>query len=230
MLPIRDRNPRGGPAYVTWGLLAANVAVFLVQLSLDGRWEQLAFLDRWAFVPRQFFAEPGGEAATLVSSAFLHGGWAHLVGNLFFLGVFGDNVEDRLGHLRYLAFYLAAAVIATLAHGIVVRDAMTPLVGASGAISAVLGAYILMFPRRDVLALIPPLILPWVVMSLLMRVPRFYALWLPAWLYIGYWAFVQVLEAGNALLVGGAAAGGGVAWWAHVGGFAFGVLIARRRG
>lgn len=228
MLPLRDTSPRHGAAWVTWALLIANVAVFLYQAQLTTPWQLLPFLERWAFVPRQFFADPAGEAPTLVTSAFLHGGFGHLLGNMFFLGVFGDNVEDRFGHLPFAAFYLGGGVVATLAHGLVATGSGVPLVGASGAISALLGAYIVMFPEQRVLTLIPPLIIPWLVMAFLMRVPRFFLLWLPAWLYIGYWALIQFLEAGNALLVGANGSGAtGVAWWAHIGGFAFGVYAVR---
>lgn len=226
MLPVRDLNPRRGPAPVTWTLLAVTVAVFALQLGLLGPRLAVELVREGAFVPAGFFGDPLGRASTLVTSAFLHGDLLHLTGNLFFLAVFGDNVEERMGSLRFLAFYLAGAAVASLAHGSIDAGARVPMVGASGAISAVLGAYVLWFPRRPVQAFVAPLFLPWLMVRLLLPLPRFYLWWLPAWLYIGYWAAIQVVEAGGALGVG-SGAGGGVAWWAHLGGFAFGLLAAR---
>lgn len=225
MFPLRDDNPRHGHAWVTWALVATNVLVFLLQLQAQaqGPFAVARLLEDWAFVPAAFFAAPALEAPTLLSSAFMHGGLGHLVSNMFFLAVFGDNVEDRMGHGRFLIFYALGGALATLAHGLVEPRSPVPLVGASGAISALLGAYILFFPRRHVLTFVPPLFVPWLVLRLLLPVPRFYLWWLPAWLYIGYWAFLQVWEAGGSLALA-PAAGSGVAWWAHVGGFAFGLL------
>lgn len=225
MFPLRDDNPRHGPPLVTWALVGLALACFLIQLGLMGPGPARTLLEQGAFVPRAFFADPVGRASTLVSSAFLHGDLVHLSGNLFFLYVFGDNVEDRMGHLRFAAFYLCGAVLAALAHGMVRPSSPVAMVGASGAISAVLGAYILLFPRRRVLAFVAPLFVPWLVMRVLLPVPAFFLLWLPAWLYIGYWALINLFEAGG-MLLGGPVAAGGVAWWAHVGGFAFGLTAA----
>lgn len=228
MFPLRDDTPRHGPAPVTWVLIAVNLAVLLYTLGFESERQLGLFFLRYGFVPREFFAAPLAEASTLLTSMFVHGGVAHIVGNMFFLFVFGDNVEERLGSARFLWFYLVGGAVATLAHGVFSLASPVPMVGASGAVSAVLGAYMLMFPRQRVLTFIPPLLLPWLVLSLLMRVPRFFLLWLPAWLYIGYWALIQFLEATE----GGLLAAGGVddvAWWAHLGGFAYGVLAVRGR-
>jgi membrane associated rhomboid family serine protease len=229
VLPVRDLNPRRRPARVTWTLLAVTVAAFAVQLGLFGQRAAFEMLRVGAFLPAAFVAEPLARAHTLWTSAFLHGDLWHLVGNLFFLGVFGDNVEERMGPARYLAFYLLGAAAASLAHGVASGWSPVPLVGASGAISAVLGAYVLWFPSRRVQAFVAPLFVPWLLIRVLLPVPRFYLWWLPAWLYIGYWALVQVFEAGGTLVVGDVAAAG-VAWWAHVGGFAFGLAGATWRG
>lgn len=234
MIPLRDRNPRHAPALVTWALLAVNVIVFLYQLSLGRTQAGLEFIYRYAFVPEQFFAAPLAEAPTLVSSAFLHGGAAHLISNMIFLAVFGDNVEDRLGKVRYLLFYLAGAAAATFLHGLLHASSPSPLVGASGAISALLGAYIVIFPHQQVQSFIPPLVLPWLLLRGFMPVRPFYAPWLPAWVFIGYWALVQFIEAGGGLGATGPGNPDQVAWFAHVGGFIFGVvavlLFRRSRG
>ena len=224
MFPLRDANPRHGPALVTWALLLLNLAVFGYQLTLDR--ELFVFFARFGFIPREFFRAPLPEASTLLTSMFLHGGGAHLIGNLFFLYVFGDNVEDRMGHGRFLLFYLLGGGAAAVSHGLFSAASAVPMIGASGAISAVLGAYVLLFPRQRVLTIIPPLFVPWLVLRVFARVPRFFMPWLPAWLYIGYWAVMQFLEASNGILVSAPGADG-VAWWAHVGGFVFGLLTVR---
>lgn len=209
MFPLRDANPRHGPAFVTWTLVLANVAVFLYGLTFDER-TALRFVYDYSFVPGLFFENPISNAYRLFTAMFLHGGFAHILGNMFFLWVFGDNIEDRMGHATFLGFYLLGGVIATLAHGIFVPTSPVPMIGASGAVSAVLGAYIILFPRQRILTFIPP----------------FFLLWLPAWLYLGYWALIQLLEAAGGALVSREAVSG-VAWWAHVGGFFFGVLAVR---
>ncbi len=204
MFPLRDANPRTGPAFVAWTLIAINVALFLYQLSLPSQQALIGFVTTYGFVPSQFFSSPVAEFGSLLSSMFLHGGLLHLVGNMLFLYVFGDNIENRMGHVGFLVFYLLGGVIATLAHGMFAPGSETPMLGASGAISAVLGAYIVLFPRQRVLTFVPPL----------------FMFWLPAWLYIGYWAFLQFVQAAGGV-------SGGVAWWAHVGGFVFGVVVVR---
>jgi membrane associated rhomboid family serine protease len=153
----------------------------------------------------------------LFSSMFLHGGWAHLIGNMIYLWIFGDNVEDRLGHLRYLGFYLLSGVVAALVQGHLFPDSTIPTVGASGAISGVLGAFLVLFPTARVFTLIP-LLLFFPVMEL------------PAMLYLGIWFLMQLMSGTVSLAVVQDA--GGVAWWAHVGGFVVGLVLTpllRRR-
>jgi membrane associated rhomboid family serine protease len=226
MFPLRDANPRHGPAIVLWILLIANILVFLYNLTFDSEQQLVRFIYHYGFIPKEFFSLPLPEAFTLLTSMFLHGGVGHILGNMFFLYVFGDNVEDRMGHVRFTIFYLLGGVIATLAHGFFTTTSTVPMVGASGAISAVLGAYIVLFSRQRVLTFIPPLLIPWVVIRLFGKVPRFFLPWLPAWIYIGYWAFIQVLEAYTGSVVSQEQAQG-VAWWAHVGGFVYGVIAVR---
>ncbi len=220
MIPLRDANPVHGRPYLTWALVAVNVLVFLYTLSLTGR-AQLEFVFEMGFVPGLFARSPGGEVTSLFTSLFLHGGWGHLLSNMIFLVVFGDNVEDRLGRLGFLVFYLAGGAFATLAHSLFAGSSLVPLIGASGSISAVLGAYFAFFPRQRIQTFVPPLLLPWLIMSFLAPVPRFFMWWLPAWVFIGYWALLQVFQAGASL--GAPVQDGGVAWWAHVGGFLFGL-------
>lgn len=207
MFPLHDANPRHDPSYVTWLLIALNALIFFYMASLT-LLETERFIFVYSFVPQLFFSDPLVGGYRLLSSMFLHGGLAHILGNMFFLYVFGDNVEERLGHSRYLLFYLVGGVVATLAHGAFMPASPVPLVGASGAVSAILGAYIVLFPRQRVLTFIPP----------------FFVFWMPAWFYLGYWALIQLLEAVAGLLV---VAGDGVAWWAHVGGFVFGAAVVR---
>ena len=207
MFPLRDANPRHGPPYVTWALIVVNALVFIYTVSLSPL-ETGRFVFVYGFIPQSFFDHPLPSGYRLLSSMFLHGGWAHLLGNMFFLFVFGDNIEDRMGRGRYLLFYLVGGVLATLAHGLFTPESPIPLIGASGAVSAVLGAYIVLFPRQRVLTFIPPL----------------FIFWLPAWVYLGYWAFLQIAKAVGGLAL---AAGDGIAWWAHVGGFLYGVLVVR---
>lgn len=217
-LPIFDRNPRTFLAYpwVTWGLIAACVLVFLQQIA-GGERDYVATLYGYGFIPAVLTGDavlPPQLAAlpspvTLLTYQFLHGSWMHLLGNLLFLFVFGDNVEDAMGHLRFLLFYLLCGVAAALVHLLAFPDSPIPVVGASGAISGVLGAYLLLHPRAKVL--VPVIVIP---------------LFLPAWLLLVIWFLFQLVGA-----AGGPEAEG-IAWWAHIGGFAAGLLLVipfRRR-
>ncbi len=210
MFPLKDDNPRHGPAFVMWVLIALNLVVFIVGLFGTQR-ETFEFVMTYGFIPEQFFNNPTDNAYRLVTSMFLHGSFMHILSNMFFLFVFGDNIEDRMGHFTFLAFYLAAGVLATLLHGLFSVNSPVPMIGASGAVSAILGAYIIIFARRRVLTFIPP----------------FFVFWLPAWIYIGYWALMQFLEATQGLLMSEQGAMSGVAWWAHIGGFIVGVATVR---
>ncbi len=225
MFPLKDANPLHGPSIIMWVFVAANIIIFLFQLTLAEA-QLWRFITHYGFIPAAFFANPLAEGFSLLSSMFLHGSIAHILGNMFFLFVFGDNVEDRMGHGRFTVFYLLAGVAATLIHGLFDRGSSIPMIGASGAISAILGAYIVLFPHQKVLTIIPPLIVPWLLVRLFGNVPRFFLPWLPAWIYIGYWALIQFFEATNDLMTPQANVAG-VAWWAHVGGFVFGVLTVR---
>lgn len=210
-----------------WLILIINAVVFYYEFSLFANEAQLErFIRSYGFIPAEFFALPLASSFRLISSLFLHGGLLHLVGNMFFLFVFADNVEDRMGHFRFSLFYLLGGVVATLAYSMFNQGSSLPLVGASGAISAVLGAYIVLFPKQKVLTFIPPLVLPWLLMRLFGRMRPFFLPWLPAWLYIAYWALLQFLEAGNGL-INQEANMSNIAFLAHVGGFVFGLLSVR---
>ena len=219
MLPLRDENiPGKGPPIVTLAAIAINVLVF-VFLQLPDE----AFTYAWAAIPAEIASgtdlvgrvrvdggsfvlgeSPDPVRLTLLSSMFMHGGWLHLAGNMLFLWIFGDNVEHAMGHLPFLAFYLGAGVVATLAHVLIQPDSLIPLVGASGAISGVLGAYLVMFPANRVLV-----------------VAFYMVVWVPAVLVIGLWAVLQFVNGAGQIAMTEQTSG--VAYLAHVGGFVAGV-------
>lgn len=207
MFPLRDHNPSNRTPFVTWALIIANVLVFFTYYpAMAGAERQLmAFYADWALVPAEVLT--GRDTHTLFTSMFLHGGWMHLLGNMLFLWIFGDNMEDLLGHLRFAAFYIASGLAAAAGQILAGPGSTIPMVGASGAIAGVMGGYLLFFPRAriDVLVIIVVLV-------------RVFAI--PAWLMLGLWFGLQLV---NGLSMD--AAGGGVAYWAHAGGFAAGVAL-----
>lgn len=206
MIPIGDDNVRGArPALVNYALIAINVVVFLYESSL-GQNALQEFFNQWAVQPVEILAGQG--LVTLITSMFLHGGWMHLIGNMVFLAVFGDNIEAVLGHIGYLIFYLAGGLAASAAHIFLNLDSAIPSLGASGAIAAVMGAYVVIFPRSRVRALI--------FFGFFMRVTMVSALF-----FLGIW-FVTQLFSGVAGLGAQTAQTSGVAFWAHIGGFVFG--------
>lgn len=204
MFPLRDSVAHHGPAFVTKLLLALNILVFFWQISGGPRaFEASVF--QYGFIPELFFNDPLGQAYRLLTSMFMHGGTGHIIGNLWFLWVFGPALESRLGSGGYLCLYLLSGIGAALAQGLVVPSDFTPMVGASGAISGVLGGYLMLFSRA------------WVLTGVWFILPFFF--WLPAATYIGYWVLFQVVYGLFGLP--------GVAWWAHLGGFVVGLLLAR---
>jgi membrane associated rhomboid family serine protease len=217
MFPLQDSIPSRTPPIVTVALIAANVFVFLLQASLTpAALEQVIHL--FGIVPARYshpeWAEwigfPADDYWPFLTSQFLHGGWLHLLANVWTLWIFGDNVEDRLGHGRFLAFYLACGVAAGVAHGVVNPTSTVPAIGASGAISGVMGAYFVSFPRSRIILLVPILFYP-----LFFEVPAVF--------YLALW-FLMQLSSGTVALAQSASASG-VAFWAHVGGFAAGILF-----
>jgi membrane associated rhomboid family serine protease len=212
MIPLRDDNPRRTFPFVTYALVALNVLAFLWQLSLGPNLERAMF--EVAFIPARFWLTGNwvADLLTIVISMFLHGGLLHIGSNMLYLWIFGDNIEDRLGHGRYLIFYLACGFLATLAHAIFSPGSRIPAIGASGAIAGVLGAYLVLFPRARVLTLIP------IFFFITMRE-------LPAVLILGLWFVLQLFSGVGSLGVPNADAMGGVAYFAHIGGFVAGMLL-----
>lgn len=209
-LPIGDDNRgRLRVPWVTMGLIVLNVLVFVAELAAQGRGDLPAFITRWATIPADYTRDAGLGGPTpwtLVTSMFLHGGWAHILGNLLYLGIFGDNVESEFGHLPFLAFYLLSGILASAAHIVTSAASTVPSLGASGAIAGVLAAYLLLFPRNSVLVIVWFRVRP-----------------LPAVLVIGLWAVFQFVIGAGSLM--GPREGGGVAYLAHVGGFLAGVVL-----
>jgi membrane associated rhomboid family serine protease len=201
VLPLYDVNRSRRPALVVKALVLLNALAFLLELA----WGPEAVIQAMGFIPALFFQDPLGEGYRLLTSMFLHGGFFHIFSNLWFLWIFGDNVEDRLGHGRFLLFYLLGGVAAALAQGIMDPASSVPMIGASGAVSAVLGGYYVLFPRAYVVALV------WFILP--------FTLALPAGFYLGYWALLQLLQ--------GLAGVPGIAFWAHLGGFLFGAFTVR---
>ncbi|GAB4329190.1 MAG: rhomboid family intramembrane serine protease [Dehalococcoidia bacterium] len=251
MIPIGDSPRLRSFPWVNYALIAVNLAVFVYMLTLStdlpgsraiaaiearqaadsvcygfltSPTEVNHFFCEFGFQPREFFDVLSGQSLvadpdrrtvllTILTSQFIHGGWFHIVGNMLFLWVFGDDVEDRFGHAVYLVFYLSAGAMAALVQGVIDPDNVVPVVGASGAVAGILGAYFLMFPRATVYVVIPFFFLIFVPLPV------------PAVLMIGLW-FVQNLLAGFAELGTHASPSAGVAWFAHIGGFVFGMAVA----
>jgi len=216
-IPLNDHIRRQTFWIMTLALIAANVAAFLFELSLGRDLDRLVFL--FGIIPARYTtphalatATPAGFFIPVFVSMFLHGGWIHLLGNMLFLFVFGRSVEDRYGHLKFLAIYFLAGFGAALLHIVMNAGSRVPSIGASGAIAGVLGAYLFSFPGARITTLIPLFFFFWTVQ-------------IPAILVLGYWFLIQFLT-GFATLAIQSATGGGVAWWAHVGGFLVGFLLA----
>jgi membrane associated rhomboid family serine protease len=211
VIPLKDDNPTRRFPWVTVLLIVANLAVFLFEASLAE--ESLnAFITEWGLVPARLLADPFDprELLTVFSSMFLHGGWLHVLGNMLYLWIFGNNIEDRLGSAGFTLFYLAAGVAAALAQVAAAGPVDIPTVGASGAVAGVLGAYLVLYPGAAVVTLIP--------IFFFIEVAR-----VPAFLVIGFWFLLQL---GNGVASLGDMASGGVAWFAHIGGFAAGLVVA----
>ena len=205
MFPIGDQNRRSAPfPYVNLTLIALNALVFLYMLTLNQE-ELIAFVMNYGTIPA--LVTSGQRLGTLLTALFIHGGWLHILGNMIFLWVFGDNIEAALGHVTYAIFYLLAGVFASLAHILFNLNSTVPSIGASGAIAGVLGAYVILYPMREVRVLI---------FAVVARVS--------AVVFLGVWALLQLLN-GLASLGVQTAETGGVAVWAHVGGFTIGALV-----
>ena len=230
MLPIGDDNSdRQRWPVVTAVLIGVNVLVFLYEWSLSRHTQYAleAFIRQWGVVPLEYHVgadlpptiSPLPWFSTLVTAMFLHGGWGHLGGNMLYLWIFGDNVEDRMGHGRFLVFYLLCGVAAALAQTITAPDSVVPMVGASGAIAGVMGAYFVLYPKSRIVTLIPLFFF-------------FQVIEVPAILFLGIWFVMQFVSGvGSIVTTAGGGPAGGVAFWAHVAGFVAGisgVIVFRR--
>jgi membrane associated rhomboid family serine protease len=211
VLPLRDHLPTRTFPFVNYALVAANVAVFVVQLNaLAAGVSGDAFAMQWGLVPARLLSDPAGAIPTILTSMFMHGSLAHIAGNMLYLWIFGDNVEDALGHVRYLIFYLLGGVCAATAQVLANPMSTLPMVGASGAIASVLAAYVFLYPSSPITVL-NPIPLLWLFWGLFV--------YFPAWLVIGLWFIVNLWDAlANQ-------AQGGVAFMAHVGGFIGGAIL-----
>ena len=211
MIPLKDDNPTRTFPFVTILIIVTNIVVYIYQLTLGQKAETLFILragaipyeiTRFADIqPLSFIPPP----LTLFSAIFVHGGFLHAAGNMLYLWIFGDNIEDRLGHFRFIVFYLLSGLIASLAHIIILPNSAIPMIGASGAIAGVLGAYFLLYPRAHVLTL--------VFFFFFVDIIR-----IPALVFLGLWFVFQILSSG---------AGGGIAWYAHIGGFIGGAVLVK---
>lgn len=206
MFPIRDHNPSGRTPYVVYTLMALNIAIFLLTLGITSDRGLYMLYDAYAVVPVEI--SQGGGWETLLTSTFLHGGWMHLGGNMLFLWIFGDNLEDEMGHLPFLVFYLASGIGAGLIHVVSAPYSQVPTIGASGAIAGVMGGYLLLFPKAR-------------VDILLILIIFFRIFTIPAWVMLGLWLGMQFIGG-----IGADPNQGGVAYWAHAGGFAVGLILA----
>jgi membrane associated rhomboid family serine protease len=213
MLPLKDLNPTHSRPYVTWVLIILNTLVFLFQWTLDSAGELDAFFLSYALIPASLTANPlSGELLTIFTSMFMHGGLAHLLGNMLYLWIFGDNIEDRMGHGRYLLFYLGGGVAAAAAQIAIDPHSPVPMVGASGAIAAVLGGYLLEFPHARIRSII--------FLGYFIRFVH-----VPAIIVLGFWFVLQFFN--GFLALSATAAEGGVAYFAHIGGFVAGVVLVK---
>ena len=209
MIPLKDDQPRYSAAVVNYLLIGTNLFVFLLEQGMTKK-----ELDQLALVPAHLWAPHATAAQVIVpffTSMFLHAGWAHVLGNMLFLFIFGDNVEDYLGHFKYLVFYLLSGLFAAATQVAISAHSRIPMVGASGAIAGVLGAYFILYPKARVLTWLPPI----------------FFFHLPAWIVLGYWFVLQFLMGASTLTMTHTRDMGGVAVWAHVGGFVSGLVMVK---
>jgi membrane associated rhomboid family serine protease len=236
MIPLKDDAPRFSTPYINYFLMAANIAVFIYQLTLPmmgGQAYLASFIRDFGLVPIRVpiwisggdvpvrlvnelgtrYISAVGALLPILTSMFLHGSWMHIISNIRALYIFGDNVEAHFGHFGYLGFYLLGGVLANIAHVVVNFYSPIPSVGASGAIACVMGAYFVLYPSARVLLWFLPIF--------------FLFLWIPAWLVLGYWFIVQFLSGAATAITSTATARGGIAFWAHIGGFIAGVILVK---
>ena len=233
MIPLKDDAPRVSTPYINYTFIVLNTLVFLFEWSLNTQSEQ-QFVEVFGVVPARLtvvlfnhgyvpwdlvsqlgtrYVPPLAAIVPIFASMFLHGSWLHLIFNMWALWIFGDNVEDRVGHAWYLLFYLVCGVAAALFHTLLNASSTIPTVGASGAIAGVMGAYFVLYPRARVLTLVPLFFV--------------FFVWLPAWIVLGYWFVAQFLSGAATSIASHSSGSGGIAFWAHVGGFLAGMLLIK---
>lgn len=210
MFPLYDTVRSRRFPIINWMLVLLNGLVFYYELTL-GETELHRFILDWGLVPAQLVLDSTESWLRILSSMFLHGGWFHIISNMWILIIFGDNIEDRMGSMRYLIFYLLSGTAAALMQAFLYPTSNIPMVGASGAIAGVLGAYLVLYPRARIASIVPIVFI-------------FTIIELPALIFLGFWFVSQLFQGWLAL---GGADMSGVAWWAHIGGFVFGLLMVR---
>jgi hypothetical protein len=221
MIPIRDDTPRFSTPYITYFIIALNVLVFLFELSVGAQSHRAlnGLMYQFGVVPLHFQRALAGTSntsltalsLTILTSMFLHASWLHIIGNMWFLWIFGDNIEDYLGHFSYLMFYLVSGFAAMATHILLNAGSNVPALGASGAIAGVMGGYFVLYPRARVMMWFPPI----------------FFFYLPAWLVLGYWFLTQFLSGAATQIAGASQGTGGIAVWAHVGGFVAGIVLIK---
>jgi len=221
MIPLRDDTPRYSTPYVTYFIIALNTAVFLFELwkGMQSNRALNSLMYQFGVVPLHFERVLAGTShdslptvsLTILTSMFLHASWLHIIGNMWFLWIFGDNIEDYLGHFSYLVFYLISGFAAMFTHILLNAGSNVPALGASGAIAGVMGGYFVLYPRARVTMWFPPI----------------FFFYLPAWLVLGYWFVVQFLMGASTAIAETSQNAGGVAVWAHVGGFVAGIVVIK---
>ncbi|MBI5205014.1 MAG: rhomboid family intramembrane serine protease [Nitrospirae bacterium] len=213
MIPFKDDNPTSTFPFVTIGIIAINILVYIWEIMSPAGEKYIVY--SYGAIPSNLISfdtmQPVHPVLTIFSAMFLHGGILHIAGNMLYLWIFGNNIEDMLGHFKFFMFYLTSGIVAAYSHAIMASSSSVPMIGASGAVAGVLGAYLLLFPRAKVHTLI--------FLGFFIEVVK-----IPALIVIGFWAIIQVV---NGLLTQGSAAQGGVAWFAHVGGFLVGLLTIK---
>lgn len=223
MIPLRDNIASKSRPVVNWSIIAANCYFFYLELKIQSPRQLENFVRKWSLIPLHILRDPLLHWKSLFTATFLHGGWTHIVGNMLFLYVFGHSVEDRMGHFRYLFFYLGIGALANVTQAIISPHSTIPLLGASGAIAGVLGSYFFYYPYAKILTLIP--------FGIFSRIVE-----IPAFIFLGFWFVLQTLNGTLSLSVEMRTheAMGGIAWWAHASGFIGGLLLspalARQKG
>jgi membrane associated rhomboid family serine protease len=212
MIPLRDNIKAKSFAIISWLIILANFYIFYLELKAQSGGVLEKFVNQWAVIPKNLFHEPARYGKTLVTAAFVHGGWMHILSNMLFLYIFGNNVEDRMGHFKFLIFYFIVGVTANFVQAYASAQSALPLIGASGAIAGVLGAYFFYYPHARIVTLIP--------IGFFITIRE-----IPAFFFLGFWFLLQMLNGGFSHIAAHQSMGG-VAWWAHAAGFVSGMILA----